>query len=327
MSYCGLMNLGNTCYMNSILQILAHIPNFTNYFRSLDVNSINKDKKLLIELIYVLKDLNEQKESFSPDNFLIELQNYSKEKGLINFTGYDQNDASEFLLILLDYVYKTLERKVIININGEVKNEKDNLTKLCFADLRNMYSDHYSEILNVCFGYSFTEIFHNETKLTCTPQSYCMLNLPIPNVKSNITIIDCLNLYLEEEKIEYFHDNQSKECVKRTNFYNFPNVLIITFNRFTYQIRKNHKIIYFPFENLDLNSYVKGYNSKNEFVYDLYAICNHSGSCMGGHYTSMIKLDKNNWFNFNDRMVSQITNNLNDFYSKAYVLFYIKKKQ
>ena len=91
--------------------------------------------------------------------------------------------------------------------------------------------------------------------------------------------------------------------------------------------QKNHKIIYFPFENLDLNSYVKGYNSKNEFVYDLYAICNHSGSCLGGHYTSMIKVDKNSWLNFNDRMVSQITNNLNDFYSKAYVLFYIKKKQ
>ena len=321
------MNLGNTCYMNSIVQVLAQIPNFSNYFRSLDINLINKENKLLLELIYLLKDLNEKNESFSPDNFLIELQNYSKEKDLINFIGFDQNDASEFLLILIDYVYKTLERKVIINIKGDVVNEKDNLSRICFTNLRNMYSDHYCEILNICFGNSLTEIFYKETKLTCSAQSYCILNLPIPNVKSNITIIDCLNLYLEEENIEYFHNNQLKDCVKKTSFYNFPNVLIVSFNRFTHQIRKNHKIIYFPFENLDLNSYVKGYNSKNEFVYDLYAICNHSGSCMGGHYTSMIKLDKDKWYNFNDRIVSQITKNINDFYSKAYVLFYIKKKQ
>ena len=126
------MNLGNTCYMNSIVQVLAHIPNFSNYFRSLDINLINKENKLLLELIYLLKDLNEKNESFSPDNFLIELQNYSKEKDLINFTGFDQNDASEFLLILIDYVYKTLERKVIINIKGDVVNEKDNLSRICF---------------------------------------------------------------------------------------------------------------------------------------------------------------------------------------------------
>ena len=91
--------------------------------------------------------------------------------------------------------------------------------------------------------------------------------------------------------------------------------------------RKNHKIIYFPFENLDLNSYVHGYNENKEFMYDLYGICNHSGSSLGGHYTSMVKNANGSWYNFNDRIVNKLEMNIQNLYAKAYVLFYRKKKQ
>jgi ubiquitin carboxyl-terminal hydrolase 2/21 len=329
MSCCGLMNLGNTCYMNSIIQILSHTQPFTKYIFSINVNSTKKENNLLIKFICLLKELKEQINggSISPQLFLMELHNYASEHNLENFTGYDQNDASEFLIILIDYIYKTIERKVVINIKGKPINKKDNLTNMCFNNLKKMYSEHYSEILNIFYGYSITNIISGDKIVSSSPQSYFMLNLPIPTIKSKVNIKDCLNLYLEEEKIDYSHENESKLCIKQTLFYNFPDVLIISLNRFNYRNVKNHKIVNFPLENLDLNSYVNGYNSKNDYVYDLYGICNHSGSCLGGHYTSIIKTSKDKWCNFNDRLVSEITINVNDFYSKAYVLFYIKKKQ
>ena len=51
------------------------------------------------------------------------------------------------------------------------------------------------------------------------------------------------------------------------------------------------------------------------------SICNHTGSCNSGHYTSYCK-NNNNWYEFNDNTVIKINNlNLNN----AYCLFYKKR--
>ena len=64
--------------------------------------------------------------------------------------------------------------------------------------------------------------------------------------------------------------------------------------------------------------------NKNLYIYDLYAICNHGGSVMGGHYTATIKNSNNKWYVFNDTSIlpiSQIEKN-----EKPYCFFYRKKK-
>ena len=78
-----------------------------------------------------------------------------------------------------------------------------------------------------------------------------------------------------------------------------------------------------PIENFDLSKYVIGYK-KDDYVYDLYGICNHSGSVHGGHYTAYVKNANNKWYNFNDTSVSEINPTML-ISSKAYCLFYRKK--
>ena len=70
--------------------------------------------------------------------------------------------------------------------------------------------------------------------------------------------------------------------------------------------------------------FILGYN-KNSHTYDLYGVCNHSGRLQGGHYTSFVKTINDNWYHFNDTVVSKVNNTKTIISSKAYCLFYKKK--
>ena len=112
---------------------------------------------------------------------------------------------------------------------------------------------------------------------------------------------------------------------KQVLFWSLPDLLTITLKRFGNSTNKFKCLVDFPLENLNLSEYVVGYN-KFSYNYDLYGICNHSGGVFGGHYTAFVKNANNNWYLFNDQLVSQI-NDISKLCSpKAYCLFYRKKK-
>ena len=338
---CGLMNLGNTCYMNSILQILSHTYELREGIKNAKIidnnnssnNSRNRSNKkntqLLKEWILLLEEQISNKEGISPTSFFREFQKYAIENKMENFIGFQQNDASEFLILFMDYLHESIGYSVNMNVRGVIKNEKDELAKLCYDKMKEMYNEKYSELIRIFYGFTITEItsIKSNKSIIKTSQPFFMLNLPIPVEKKEVTLTDCLNSYLVCDTITYSHDGQSEDCYKHLKICNLPDILIISFNRFNHMNRKNHKTIYFPFDNLDLNAYVHGYNENKEFMYDLYGICNHSGSSLGGHYTSMVKNANGNWYNFNDRIVNKLEINIQHLYAKAYVLFYRKKKQ
>jgi ubiquitin C-terminal hydrolase len=73
---------------------------------------------------------------------------------------------------------------------------------------------------------------------------------------------------------------------------------------------------------LNLSSYVEGYRS-DKYVYNLYAVCNHIGGPMGGHYTAFVKNDAaNKWIHYDDNGVSLIDNPASIVTPMAYCLFY-----
>ena len=89
--------------------------------------------------------------------------------------------------------------------------------------------------------------------------------------------------------------------------------------RFDNHGRKNNSLIKFPFE-LDLCKYCVGYK-KNTYKYNLISVANHIGSLNSGHYFSYVKNTNDNWYKYDDTMVSQISKS--DVVSEsAYCLFY-----
>ena len=73
-----------------------------------------------------------------------------------------------------------------------------------------------------------------------------------------------------------------------------------------------------------MSKYVVGYN-KEQYIYNLIGICNHSGGTSGGHYTSFVKdAEENKWFHYNDTQVTEINDLSQLITPKAYCLFYKK---
>jgi len=188
-------------------------------------------------------------------------------------------------------------------------------------------------MLNLFYGIMVSELISIETKevLNIIPEPFFMIDLPIPIHNKNPTLIDCFNLFVEGEILKdenaWFNEktNEKQNIQKKISFWNLPNVLVLDFKRFNSKRMKLQNLISFPMDNLDLSKYVIGYKKKS-FIYELYGVCNHSGNVLGGHYSAYIKNANNKWYHYNDTSVIEISLIDSIISSKAYVLFYRKKK-
>jgi len=330
----GLCNLGNTCFINSCMQIIS------NTYELNDILSSDKYKKklnnkvdsvLLLEWDNLRKILWNDNCVVSPGKFLKTVQKIAQIKKIDIFTGYSQNDLPEFLLFVIDCFHNALSREIKMSISGTPENDTDVIATKCYEMIKNMYSKDYSEIWNLFYAVHVSELISLETekRINLTAEPFFMIDLPIPKNNKSPSLIDCFNLYIEGEILDgdnswYNEETCKKESVKkRISFWSFPTILVIDFKRFNERNQKNQIMIDFSFD-LDLSNYVVGYK-KNSYKYELFGVCNHSGGVLGGHYTSYVKNANGKWYQYNDANVSEVSLVHLIISPKAYVLFYRKK--
>jgi len=331
----GLANLGNTCFINSCMQVLSHTYELNEFLNKQTYQKKIKNKyesALIIEWDNLRQLLWSQNCTISPNKFLKIIQKVAEKKGLDMFTGYSQNDLPEFLLFVIDCFHTSLSREITMIIDGSAETETDKIALKCYEMIKNMYSKEYSEIWNLFYAVQVSEIVSLETgkQKSVIPEPYFMVDLPIPQNNKNPNLYDCFDLFVEGETLDgdnawFNSETQKKENVrKKISFWSFPNILIIDFKRFNARNQKNQILIDFPIDNLNLTKYVIGYK-KNSYKYELYGVCNHSGGVMGGHYTAYIKNANDKWYHFNDTSVNEVPLVSSIISPKAYCLFYRKK--
>jgi ubiquitin carboxyl-terminal hydrolase 8 len=328
----GLVNLGNKCFLNSILQCLSNTLKLTDYFLSCkykedDPDNLNKQRKeyyIVISYINLMINIWEKNQTLKPKSFVENISKFVKK-----YFTLQQQDSHECLIYILDLLHKGLSYEIEVDIKGEIKNDTDCLMKESLEQWKKFHQNEYSFIIETFNGLFYNKINCNNCKFSENIfEPFNCISLNIPN-KGTSTLDTCLqNYFNNSENINSWNCEKcnKKGCSKSIKSWSFPNYLIIHFKRFTNDGQKIQTHIDFPIDDLDLTDYIsKDKNDPNNYIYSLYAINYHSGNADSGHYWSSCKnLDKS-WYLFNDANVSKFNNSNNLLTKDGYILFYSRK--
>lgn len=267
----GLNNLGNTCYMNSALQCLLHIPEISYFFfynlykRELNPkNPLGYHGDVANSFGSLLKQIVDPSKSSSiaPREFKSTIGRYSS-----MFSGYMQQDSQELLSWLLDALHEDLNR-IHVKPYSEKPELKDDeladpraiskLAKTCWDQYK---SRNDSVIVDLFTGlYQSTLVCPTCSKTSITFDPYNDLTLPLPINKKwyhTFTIVDLSESgILGDQRIQKLE----VELTKTSNF-----TQLVTYISNFFQANPDHFFFYEIFRSFFYTDFQLDYN-RNKFL-------------------------------------------------------------
>ncbi|XP_049284011.1 ubiquitin carboxyl-terminal hydrolase 8 isoform X1 [Anopheles funestus] len=329
----GLKNLGNTCYMNSILQCLSNTYFLNEFFHDpsfkMHLNRNNKTQgKIGEEVAAVIKALwTGQYKCIASKNLRYVVGQYERQ-----FGGIEQQDSHEFLTILMDWLHSDLQTKQM-----QISTSLDQM-----PPSEKAWIEHFKGK-----GSYISELFYGQIKSTvkctrchkesATYESFSNLSLELPQDSNICYLENCLDMYFNGEEVRGWHCPKCKsnqDAIKKLDISRLPSILVVHFKRFYADpdtmatvYRKKQTLVKFPLSELNMTRYlarteVNRNKRLTTFRYHLYGVSNHYGSMESGHYTAFcLNNIHQKWFKFDDYNVSSI--DASDVQaSAAYILFY-----
>ncbi|KAL0008915.1 hypothetical protein SO802_010417 [Lithocarpus litseifolius] len=329
----GLKNLGNSCYLNSVLQCLTYTPPLANFcLKSLHSSLCEKrggDCPFCILEKRIARSLSVDLALDTPN-----LQNWLRIFAE-HFKCGRQEDAHEFLRYVIDACHNTClrfkklqqQRRYINGCKGG-ENASNGSSNGC----SNSGSGSGSSVVKEIFGGAL----QSQVKcLSCGNESNKVdeiMDISLDVLLSN-SLKDAFQKFFQSEVLDgnnkYKCDNCKKLVAarKQMSIHQAPNVLVIQLKRFESVFGgKIDKAIAFE-EVLVLSSFMCKASQDPRPEYKLFGTIVHSGySQESGHYYAYVKDAMGRWYCCNDSFVSVST--LQEVLSeKVYILFFSRTNQ
>jgi ubiquitin C-terminal hydrolase len=196
------------------------------------------------------------------------------------------------------------------------------------------HSKEYSPLVDIFTGQSRNRIVCSECKNASEVfEPWLMLKPVVPKITTPISFTDCMNATFIPETME---DYQCDKCNKRTlatletAITRTPPITIIAFKRFNNLGRKIRGLINWNIDELDLRPWMAFDSSpftrhQKLPIYETYAVIEHNGSMQGGHYHMYSRESKNNWVEYDDTGISDVSPE-RVVSADSYIVFLISKE-
>ncbi|KAL7584198.1 ubiquitin C-terminal hydrolase 13 [Lactuca sativa] len=281
--YVGLKNQGATCYMNSLLQTLYHIP----YFRKAVYHMPTTENDMPSGSIPLALQSLFYKLQYSDTS--VATKELTKSFGWDTYDSFMQHDVQELNRVLCEKLEDKMKGTVV---EGTIQ------------QLFEGHHMNYIECINVDYKSTRKESFYD-------------LQL---DVKGCRDVYASFDKYVEVERLEgdnKYHAEQHglQDAKKGVLFIDFPPVLQLQLKRFEYDFMRDTMVkindrYEFPLQ-LDLDRENGKYLSPQadrsvRNLYTLHSVLVHSGGVHGGHYYAYIRPTlSDQWLKFDDERVTK----------------------
>jgi len=316
----GIVNVGFTCYANSVIQAFRHCYKIYSLFQEENYTKILKDDckyndftKQFANIVQNLGKINNNS-SVRPNGFWNEFKTATENTCFDHLTSREPHDAHEFLMFLLDSLHESLSREVTMNITKcELISEKQKYQQKSLIAWKEQFEKHYSPFVDLFFGEFHIQIICQKCKNVSDKfDTFNTLKGVFSSDNNITTIIDCLQADLNEEMLDDYACDVCKsrtKAIKKIRIWKLPKNLILVLKRFTYDGKKINTPIK-PFDILHLESLFSEISpNKKKSNYVLQSTVDHHGSIHGGHYTAQAKhKEENKWYLYDDQNVNALEN-------------------
>ncbi|KAI3675080.1 hypothetical protein L1987_84664 [Smallanthus sonchifolius] len=321
----GFRNIGNTCYLNAVLQCLTYTPPLADFCLRLQHSALceslsqqNKKSDCPFCLLEkrIVRSLSVDLAVEAPGKFIGGLKIFAE-----HFRLGRQEDAHEFLRYVIDACHTT-----------SLRLKKLQQQKCKFVGNGGADSCTGGAVVKEIFGGAL----QSQVKcLACGNESNKVdeiMDISI-DVLNSSSIREAFQKFFQPETLDGNNKYKCESCKKlvaarkQMSILQAPNILVIQLKRFEgIYGRKIDKAITFE-EVLVLSSFMCKTSQDPHPEYKLFATIVHSGcSPDSGHYYAFIKDAIGRWYCCNDSYVS--VSSLEEVFSeKVYILFFSRTKQ